>query len=557
MPAEPTRERLASDQQGLASRPLISVVMPTYNASPVWLQQAIDSVRTQTYTNWELCIADDASTHPEVQALLTRTAAGDARVKLALRPVNGGISAASNTALGLAAGEWVALMDHDDLLSQDALLQVVRCIQDHPDARLFYSDEDKIGPDGARCDPHFKPDWNPGLFLSYNMVGHLAVYAADLIGEVGGFRQGLEGAQDWDLALRCVERLEPEQIRHIPRVLYHWRVHSESTAGSITAKPYAAVAGERALAEHFHRTGVQAQAAFDGYAYRIDYATPEPPPLVSIIIPTRNAHGLVRVCLSSILERTDYPNFEVLLIDNGSDDPAALAYFAELATSAPRVRVLRDPRPFNFSALNNAAVAQARGEFVALVNNDIEAVAPNWLTEMVSIAAQPGVGAVGARLWYPDGVLQHAGVILSPRFVGMHAHKRLPRGPRGYMQRAAVMQDFSAVTAACLVVRKATYQQVGGLDEENLAVAFNDVDFCLRLREAGLRNVFTPRAQLVHHESATRGPDTHPDRVARFERERAYMQHRWAAWLAADPAYNPNLTLDSEDVGLAWPPRGR
>ncbi len=550
------RETLRARAEALADGPLISVLMPCYNPDPRFLRAAIASVQAQLYPRWQLCIADDASPAPEVRQVLEACQAEDARSQVVFRPKNGHISAASNSALALVQGEWIALMDHDDLLPEDALLRVAECVRDHPEAQLVYSDEDKVDDAGQRSDPYFKPDWNLDLFRSHNMFSHLGVLRTALVREVGGFRQGFEGSQDWDLVLRCAERIAPSQIVHIPRVLYHWRIHVESTAKSMDAKPYAAVAGERALDEHFQRLGVQAKAEYLGYGYRVRYALPSPPPLVSLIIPTRNAVELVRQCITSIQKRTDYPHWEIILVDNGSDDPAALAYFQQIAQQ-PNIRVLRDDRPFNYSALNNQAVAIARGELVGLINNDIEVMSPGWLGEMVSLALQPDVGAVGARLWYPDMTLQHGGVILGPGGVAVHAHKALPRGLHGYAGRAALIQSFSAVTAACLVVRKSLYQQVGGLDEQNLSVAFNDVDFCLRLREAGYRNVWTPYAELLHHESATRGEDVAPEKRARFEREIAFMQKRWGALIADDPAYNPNLTLLLEDFSLAWPPRPR
>jgi len=539
---------------GLPSTPLISIVMPTYNPNPAWLREAIESVRAQLYPHWELCIADDASPSAQVRDVLREYSESDPRIKVVFRPKNGHISAASNSALEVVSGDWMALMDHDDLLPAHALYRIAECIAAHPGARLVYSDEDKIDDTGVRFDPYFKPDWNPDLFRSQNTFSHLGVLSTALVREVGGFRQGLEGSQDWDLVLRCIERVEAGQIRHVPHVLYHWRVHAESTAGSMKAKPYAAVAGERALNEHFARTGTHATAEYLGIGYRARYALPQTPPHVSIVIPTRNAQQLVRQCIDSIVAKTTYPSYEILLVDNGSDDPAALAYFQTLE-QLPNVRVLRDSRPFNYSALNNAAVAMAKGELVALVNNDIEVRSPEWLSELVSIALQPGVGAVGARLWYPDQTLQHAGLVLGMGGVAGHAHKRLPKGLNGYAGRAALIQSFSAVTAACLVVRTALYREVGGLDETHLPVAFNDVDFCLRLRRAGYRNVWTPYAQLLHHESATRGDDVAPEKQARLAREAAVMQARWGDLIAHDPAYSPNLTLASENFDYAWPPR--
>lgn len=548
------RARLRRRVQALPARPLISIVMPTYSANPLWLDAAIESVRAQIYPHWELCIADDASPDPAARQRLRDWAAREPRIRLVFRERNGHISAASNSALERAQGEWVALMDHDDLLPEHALFWVADAIVRHPEARLIYSDEDKLDLDGRRAGPYFKPDWNIDLFYSQNFFSHLGVYHAALLREVGGFREGFEGSQDYDLVLRCIERLRPGQIHHIPRVLYHWRVHPQSTASSTDAKPYAQIAGERALNEHLERMGVSGRIEYIGYGYRAHYRLPEPLPLVSLIIPTRNAAQLVRQCINSILARTTYTNYEIILVDNGSDEPESLEYFQLLARQ-PGFTVLRDDGEFNFSALNNRAVAVARGEIVGLINNDIEVISPDWLFEMVSLAVQPGVGAVGAKLWYPDKTLQHGGVVLGVGGVASHAHKGWTDAHTGYFGRAALIQSFSAVTAACLLVGKRHYEAVGGLNEQELKVAFNDVDFCLRLREAGLRNVWTPYAELFHHESATRGQDLSPERQARFNREVRYMLERWNGLLQNDPAYNPNLTLGADDFSLAWPPR--
>ena len=548
------RQRIVERVAAMQAAPLISVLMPTYNPDPVWLRAAIESVRAQLYSRWELCIADDASTQVEIREILRSYSEADPRIKVVLRPTNGHISESSNSALELAAGPWIALMDHDDLLAEHALFWVADCIAAHPDVRLIYSDEDKVDENGQRSDPYFKSDWNLDLFRSQNMFSHLGVFATDLVREVGGFRVGLEGSQDWDLTFRCVERIQPQQVRHIPRVLYHWRVHEASTAQSMQAKPYAAQAGERVLNEHFARSGVRARTEYIGIGYRAHFELPDPPPLVSIVIPTRNALVLVRQCIDSIQAKTHYPRYEIIVVDNGSDDPETLEYLQALA-ERPNIRVLRDDHEFNYAALNNAAVAIANGELVALVNNDIEVLAPDWLSEMVSLALQPDVGAVGARLWYPDMTLQHGGVVLGVGGTAAHAHKGLPEGLNGYAGRAALIQSFSAVTAACLLVRKSIYLQAGGLDEHNLPVAFNDVDFCLRLREMGLRNVWTPYAELIHHESATRGRDISTKKRERFEREAAYMRNRWGDLLRSDPAYSPNLRIDLEDFVYAFPPR--
>lgn len=540
--------------EAMSATPLISIVMPTYNANPGWLRDAIESVRRQIYTRWELCIADDASPSVESRKLLQEYATRDSRIKVVFRPENGHIAAASNSALEVATGEWIALMDHDDLLSEHALFWIADCINRNPDAKLIYSDEDKIDEYGVRSAPYFKSNWNIDLFYSQNMFSHLGVFRSDLVKRIGGFRLGMQGSQDWDLVLRCMEHSSASQILHVPRVLYHWRIHAESTAHSADAKPYAAIAGERALNEHFERQGLNAHVEYIGTGYRVHYALPRNLPLVTLIIPTRNGVELLRQCVDSILMRTTYENYEIIIVDNGSDDPETLKYLASFNDSV-LVSVIRDDREFNYSALNNMAVAKATGEIVGLVNNDIEVISPEWLSEMVSLAIQPGIGAVGAKLWYPDHTIQHGGVVLGIGGVASHAHKGIPEGNNGYFGRAHLIQSFSAVTAACLLIKKDRYLSVGGLDEVNLTVAYNDVDFCLRLREAGYRNVWTPYAELLHHESATRGSDISPERQERFNRERKFMLDRWGELLNADPAYSPNLTLDGDDFSYAWPPR--
>jgi glycosyltransferase involved in cell wall biosynthesis/SAM-dependent methyltransferase len=550
-----TRGTMKAHIDFFTQKPLISIVMPVYNPPLNMLEDAIRSVQGQLYPYWELCIADDASTDAAVHQLLQRYVNMDSRIKVVFRKRNGHISASSNSALDLVKGEYIALLDNDDLLREQALFWVADAIINNPEAGLIYSDEDKVDQLGWRSDPYFKPDWNPDLFLSHNMICHLGVYRTDLVRQLGGFREGYEGAQDYDLALRCTEQLAHHQIVHIPRVLYHWRSHPGSTAQAGSEKNYALLAGERALNDHFSRAQIAAKAQLlDFGMYRVRYLIPAPSPLVSLIIPTRNGLDLIKQCIESIFSKTIYKNYEILIVDNNSDNLNALAYFASLAKDN-RIRILRDERPFNYSALNNAAVKQARGEYIALVNNDIEVISPEWLDEMVGLAIQPGVGAVGARLWYPNNTLQHGGCITGVGGVAGHSHKHLPQGQFGYFARAQLIQTLSAVTAACLVIKKSIYQEVGGLDETNLKVAFNDMDFCLRVCEAGYRNVWTPYAELYHHESATRGHDDTPEKQLRFKDEVLYMNKRWGDALMNDPAYSLNLTLDHEDFSLAWPPR--
>lgn len=538
----------------MAHRPLISVIMSTYNTKPECLIDTLESVRAQIYSNWELCIADDASTDPMIRPILERYARDNSRIKLEFHKNNLHICASFNTALQRATGEWVSLLGQGDLLSEHALFWVARSINEQPDARLIYSDEDKIDDVGNRSRPYFKCDWNLDLFYSYNIFSQLGVFRADLLNEVGGFRPGLEGAWDYDLVLRCIERVESRQIHHIPRVLYHQRKRSEGSAPSTDADACAMLAGERALNDHFQRLRIEAKAEFVGHGYRVRYKLPDDPPLVSLIILTKNGVQLLKSCVESIFQKTTYPNYEVLIVDNGSDDPATLDYFNALKAQR-RVRVLKDDRPFNFSALNNAAVKSAQGTVLGLLNNDLEVISADWLSEMVSLANIPDVGAVGARLYYPSEQLQHGGVLLGIAGPAIHAHYKMPRGENGYFGRANLIQSFSAVTGACLVIRKEVYEAVGGLNEIELRVAFNDIDFCLRVREAGYRNVWTPYAELYHHESATRGADDTPLKQALAQYEAQYLAQRWGNLLLNDPAYSPNLTLHHADFSLAWPPR--
>ena len=539
----------------LKALPRVSVIMPTYNANLVWLGEAIQSVKDQLYPHWELCIADDASTDSAVRPFLEQLAAEDARIKLVFRSTNGHISAATNSALDEATGDWITFLDHDDLLPPHALFYMVRSIEANPDARMLYSDEDKLDEKGRRFDPYFKCDWNPDLFYSHNLVTHLAFYRKDLIAQTGGLREAYAGAQDYDLVLRAIEHITPGQIVHVPFILYHWRAHAGSTAtADLNIKPYAMLAGERALNDHFKRIGVRARAQFVGHGYRARYKLPDVPPLVSIIIPTRNMVHLVKVCIESIKAKTRYKNYEIILMDNGSDDPAALAYFAEQA-QADNFRVIRDDSPFCYSAINNLGAREARGEILVFLNNDIEIITHEWLDELVSQACRPGIGAVGARLLYPNGMLQHAGIVLGIGGWAGHSHKGFSSLALGYVGRASLISSFSAVTGACLAVQKQHFMKVGGFDEVHLRVACNDVDLCLKFTVIGLRNIYTPFASLFHHESATRGYEDTPEKMARFQKEVHYMWSRWPALMARDPAYSPNLTLDHEDFGLAWPPR--
>jgi glycosyltransferase involved in cell wall biosynthesis len=535
----------------LPYRPLISIIMPVYNPPADFLQQALDSVLKQLYPHWELCIADDASTDPAVKSLLAHYQEADARIKVVYREFNGHISQASNTALAMAAGEYVALMDQDDLIPPHALYHVAVEINRHPESDLIYSDEDKLNEAGERCDPYFKTDWNPDLFYSHNLITHLGVYRTCIVKSLGGFREGYEGSQDYDLALRMIARIPPAHIRHIPRIIYHWRVHAESTASAGSqSKLYAYEAAQRALTEHLAPAGARVEPGPFLGTYRVRYPIPDPPPLVSLIIPTRDRVDILWKCIESIRSKTLYPNWEMLVVDNQSEDAATLTYLEELA-SDPMLRIYRFDAPFNYSAINNFAVEKARGELVALLNNDVEVIEPDWLGEMVSHAMRPEIGAVGAKLLYPDGRIQHTGVILGLGGLAAHAHRFFGKEAPGYSGHARLIRAYSAVTGACLVVRKSIYEQVGGLDALNLKVAYNDVDLCLRIREAGYRNLYTPYAVLYHHESVSRGQEDTAEKQARFQSEKNYMRERWGTALDHDPYYNPNLTTASEDFTYA------
>ena len=540
----------------LTYQPLLSVLMPVYNTDERWLRRAIESVQHQLYPNWELCIADDRSTDPRVGDVLREIQSSDPRLRIHFRDVNGHISAASNSALALASGEFIVLLDHDDVLPRHALAAVVHELNRHPDADIVYSDEDRIDEAGRRYDPYFKPDWNPELFYSQNLISHLGVYRTAMVRQVGGFREGFEGSQDYEMALRVVEETQPARIRHIPLILYHWRAIPGSAALDVHQKSYATDAARMAVEAHFTRTGVEATiepAPHAPYYQRIRYKVPEPRPHVTIIIPTKDRADLLSTCVTSIVSRSTYRQFDVLIVDNGSSEPESHAYF-ERVQQDPCISVLRIDGPFNFSRINNQAAARARGSLLCFLNNDTEVISPDWLEEMVSLAVRDGVGAVGAMLYYPSNTMQHAGVVLGLGGIASHPHRGERRGMPGNYGRAALTQTMSAVTAACMVLRKDTFEAVGGFDE-TLAVAYNDVDLCLRLGARGFRNVWTPYAELYHFESVSRGDDLHGANLPRFRAESQAMRDRWQGLLDADPYYNPNLSLTRADLWFAYPPR--
>ena len=552
LPSLPGNEEVSLMLASMTHPPVISIVMPVYNPAEIYLRACLDSVLAQSYPHWELCIADDRSPQEHVQRVLREYEAKDSRIKVVYREQNGHISAASNSALEIAKGDFVALLDHDDMLPEHALLFMAQAICEQPYTQILYSDEDKLNDRGERFDPHFKSDWNPDLFFSQNYVSHLGVYRRSLLQQIGGFRLGVEGSQDQDLLLRCLPHVAADQIVHIPRVLYHWRTIEGSTALASEEKSYTTEAGIKALRDYFSKQqpDVTVEAGLAPNTYRVRYPIPEPTPLVSLLIPTRDRRALTETAVRSIIDRSTYTHFEILILDNGSVEQETLDFFAQIQQEDSRVKVLRYDSPFNYSAINNFGVRHAKGAIIGLVNNDVEVINPDWLTEMVSHCMRPEIGCVGAKLYYSNDTLQHGGVIIGLGGVAGHSHKHYPRHHPGYFNRLLLTQTLSAVTAACLLIRKNIYEEVAGLDEENLHVAFNDVDFCLKVREAGYRNLWTPYAELYHYESISRGAEDSPEKLARFVREVNFIKSKWGKHLELDPFYSPNLSKDREDFSI-------
>ncbi len=540
----------------LSYKPLISVVLPIYNVPERFLRVVIESVMRQNYPNWELCIADDNSPNQSVRDVIKEYASKDPRVKYLFRDTNGHIAEATNSAATLASGEFIAFLDHDDELAEHALLTMVSELNQHRDADLIYSDEDKLTEDGVRHYPHFKSDWNPELLLCQNYVCHFTMVRRSLFNAVGGIRKGFDGAQDWDFVLRVSEATTPDKIRHLPFVLYHWRVIEGSTAKATESKPYVTAAQIKAVSEHLERIGDKGAVVTSLPAtsmIRVSYPVPTPEPLVSLIVPTRNQLQHLSTCVQGLLEKTAYKNVEIIIVDNGSDDPETLRYLEDARKNA-RVSVLRDDGPFNFSRLNNAAARIAKGSILGFINNDIQVVRSDWLHEMVSNVVRKGIGAVGARLLYPNGTVQHAGVTLGIGGVADHMMRSISAQSIGYFCRAVLPQNVSAVTAACMLVKREAFDSVKGFDEVEFSVAYNDVDLCLRLRQAGYLITYTPYAELVHHESISRGYEDTPEKKARFDKEFAAMQARWGETLHQDPYHNPNFTRERPQYELAFPP---
>ena len=528
-------------------RPKIAVLMPTYNTPEAFLREAIESVLQQVYGNWEFCIADDCSTQLHVKRVLQEYSARDPRIKVVLRDKNGHIAHATNSAMELVTAPWVALLDHDDLLRPHSLAEIVLEINRHPDAQIIYSDEDKLAADGLRYDPFFKPGFSLELFRSQNYLNHLTVHRTENVRSVGGWDPDTIGSQDYDINLRIIERVAESQIRHVPKILYHWRAIEGSTALATGEKPVCFINAVKALKHHVERMNLPAEVIpLDDIGYtRFRFSVPEPAPLVTLIIPTRDKVELLEACLESIFDKTTYQNYEILVLDNESKEPATLAYFDEISTR-DNVRIMPIDGPYNYSLFHNLAVPQANGSIIGLVNNDIEVITPDWLTEMVSWAVQPGNGCIGAKLYYEDDTIQHAGVIVGMGGVAGHGHKYRSRSDNGYFGNLRLVQNMSAVTAACMLFRKHIYDEVCGMDDVHLPVAFNDVDFCLKVREAGYKCVWTPFAELYHHESKTRGYEDTPEKQSRAAREVMAIKQRWQEKLESDPFYSKNLSLWDE-----------
>ncbi len=546
----PDKEQLAAQRRETFSyAPKISIVVPLYRTPGKFLREMIDSVRAQTYGNWELCLANGDPSCKEVGKILEKYTAKDARIRVCDLEENLGIAGNTNAALAMAEGIFVGLLDHDDLLEPDACYEIVKRLQESPETDVFYTDEDKVSMNGSRYfEPNFKPDFNIDLLRGNNYICHFFVVRRSLLEQTGGFRKEFDGAQDHDLILRCTELAG--KICHIPRALYHWRVHAQSTAQNPESKQYAFEAGKRAVEAHLKRTGVKGTVSLtDNFGfYSVRYPV-EGTPLVSILIPNKDEADTLRSCLTSIFEKTTYENYEIIIIENNSTEAETFAYYKELEKEA-RVQVVYWKDGFNYSALNNFGFSFAKGDYILCLNNDITVITPDWLQLFLGQCQRKEVGIVGARLYYPDDTIQHGGVIVGiggvagALFVGMD-RKRL-----GYLRKERQQQDLSAVTAACMMVDRNAWEAAGGF-EEKLAVAFNDIDFCLKVREQGFLVVYEPNVEMYHYESKSRGYEDTKEKQARFAGEVAFMQKRWARILKeGDPYYNPNFSLEQCDYSL-------
>lgn len=527
---------------------LISVAVPVYHTGELFLRQMIESVMDQSYKNWELCIVNAGPDDEKVREILNEYAEKDKRIRVRELAENEGIGKNTNRAFEIAEGEYVALLDHDDLLAPDALFEVACAIErSHPD--IIYSDEDKVsGENLEHTQPHFKPDFNIDLLRANNYICHLLVIRKTLIDKVGGFREGFDGAQDHDFIFRCSDNADI--IVHIPRILYHWRTHQASTADNPASKLYAYEAGIRAVRENIERNGEEAEVTHtkDYGFYKVVYKVRRMS-LVSIIIPNKDNKDTLKKCIDSVLTKTTYDNYEIIIVENNSTQQETFDYYKELEKNS-RIRVIKWEKGFNFSAINNYAAKSANGEYLLFLNNDIEVRSADWIDGMLGNAQRKDVGIVGCRLLYPDNTIQHAGVIIGIGGIAGHAFTNLPAARSGYMHRASTQVDYSAVTAACMMISKKLFEEVGGF-EEKLTVAFNDIDLCLRVREKGYLVVYDAYVEMIHYESKTRGSEDSKEKVRRFQDEIEYMRTRWIDILKqGDPYYNPNLTLSKWNFSL-------
>ncbi len=527
-----------------------SVLVPLYNTPESFLKAMIESVQAQTYKNWELCLADGSdSEHSFVGEICKKYADGDRRIKYEKLERNLGISENTNACIRMATGEYIALFDHDDLLHPSALYEVMRAICEHG-ADFIYTDENTFSEEPRDAyNPHFKPDFSPDTLRSYNYICHLSVFSRELLDSVGYFRSEYDGSQDYDLILRLTEKAK--KVFHIRKILYYWRAHKNSVAQDVGAKPYTVTAAKKALAAHLERCGLKGEVLDSSVptTYHIKYEI-DGNPLVSVIIPNKDHTDDLDICLKSLYEKSSYKNFEVIIVENNSTEKETFEYYEAIAQKHGNIKIVKWEGNFNYSAINNFGVNYAKGEFILLLNNDVEIINGSCLEEMLMFAQRKDVGAVGAKLYYSDDTVQHAGVILGLGGTAGHAHKHFGRSHPGYMARASIAQNLSACTAACLMMRRDVFDEVGGLDE-SFEVAFNDVDLCMKIRKKGYLVVFTPYAELYHYESKSRGNDSTPEKLERFRGEIDRFKEKWQKQLDdGDPYYNPNLTLTRDDFSL-------
>lgn len=529
--------------------PLISVIVPAYETPGEFLKQMIESLLAQTYRNWELCIANASPDNQEMQKVLASFSARDDRIRFCNLKENLGISGNTNQALAMARGEFVGLLDHDDLLAPNALYEIAAALEKEPLADVVYTDEDKVTADlGEHFQPHLKPDFSLDLLRSNNYICHFFVVRRQLAVKTGGFCSEFDGAQDYDFIFRCTEKAR--KVVHVPEILYHWRTHSESTADNPASKMYAFEAGKRAIEAHLKRMGVEGTVSHtqDLGFYRVKYPV-KGSPLVSIIIPNKDEKETLKTCLESIRTHTSYENYEIIIIENNSITQEIFQYYKELSGD-PKIRLLRWKKEFNYSAINNFGADHAKGEYLLFLNNDVKIITPDWMEEMLGVCQRKETGAVGVKLIYPDNTIQHAGCVVGMGGIAGHMFVDMPAERSGYLHKASILQDMSAVTAACMMMKKNVFREVGGFTEK-LAVAFNDVDLCLKVRKAGYLIVYDPYVRLYHMESKTRGAEDSKEKVRRFQSEIEYMRSNWIEILKnGDPYYNKNLSLTKWNYSL-------